>query len=111
MLLAVFDREPGRLGRAFVTFGRVPLFYYVLHIFVISLSSRVFYAVCFGQDFQAMSDGLGLLFTGQALPEWYGRPLWVVYVSWILIVLALYAPCAWYARIKARSRSPLFSYL
>ena len=48
---------------------------------------------------------------GQRLPEWYGRPLWVVHVAWLSIVIALYPACAWYARLKARSRSPWFSYL
>ena len=66
---------------------------------------------CFGEDFQAIGDGFPLLVTGQPFPEWYGRPLWVVHLAWVLIVIALYPACAWYARIKKNSRSAVFSYL
>jgi uncharacterized membrane protein len=35
LLLTAFEHARGRLANAIITFGRVPLFFYVLHIFVI----------------------------------------------------------------------------
>ncbi len=110
-LLGLLDREPGRIGRALVVFGRVPLFYYVLHIALIHASSALMYKVLYGRAFSAMRDGFASFFGGPPIPEWYGRPLWVVYLAWVLVVVALYPLCKWYAGVKQRSRSALLSYL
>ena len=37
--LAIFDRPPGRLAQPLVTFGRVPLFFYLLHLPLIHLAA------------------------------------------------------------------------
>ena len=109
--LGLLDREPGKLGRPMVVFGRVPLFYYVAHIALINASSQLFYKLAYGWGFSSMSDGFKA-FQGRAtIPHGYGHSLWVVYLSWVLIVVALYPLCAWYAGVKQRSRSPLLSYL
>ena len=84
----------------------MPLYYYVLHLYVIHLSSRLFYLIVYGEAHSSLAGA----FSGN-VPEWYGHPLWVVYLAWVLIVLALYPPCAWYAEVKQRSRSTLLSYL
>ncbi len=105
-LLAVLDREPRALGRALVVVGRVPLFYYVVHLVLIQLSSRVFYKLRYGEDYSTIVEAFGGNF-----PDWYGHPLWVVYLAWILIVLALYPLCRWYMGVKRRGRSPMWSYL
>ena len=44
-------------------------------------------------------------------PTDYGFDLWVVYLVWMAIVLALYPVCRWYAGLKQRNRSPVLSYL
>ena len=103
-LLAALDREPGALGRAAVVFGRVPLFYYVVHLFVIHQAARAFYRIGYGESFSAIGEGLPMLIRG--VP-----PLPVVYAAWVLVVLALYPLCAWYARRKRLGTSPLWSYL
>ena len=44
-------------------------------------------------------------------PPDVGGPLWVVYVCWILSVIALYPLCRWFAGVKARRRDWWLSYL
>ncbi len=111
VLLALLDREPGAVGRVLVTFGRVPLFYYVIHLYLIHLSSRALYLVTHGEALSSVGTSLRTL-TGQASwPEWYGHDLPVVYIAWVLVVLALYPACTWYADVKRRSHSRLLSYL
>ena len=61
-----------------VTFGRVRLFFYVLHIYV-------------GTATFLVSNG-GVTPT-TAYPDWYGLGLAGVYALWLVIVAALY-PCA-----------------
>jgi uncharacterized membrane protein len=68
-LLGLLDREPGRLGRALIVFGRVPLFYYVLHIALIHASSALMYKLLYGQAFSAMRDGFASFFGGPPVPE------------------------------------------
>jgi uncharacterized membrane protein len=104
MLLAAMDREPGWLGRRLVTFGRVPLFFYILHLYLIH-GAALLYAY---------------LLHGNAIFTWSPQnpppdDIWVslstVYVLWITALLILYPPCAWYAGVKRRYRSAWLSYL
>ncbi len=95
----------------FLVFGRVPLFYYVVHWYVLHLTAIGFAWIRYGRiDFMfGLPQALSFLPSGY--PEGYGYNLWVVYVVWTLIVLALYPLCRWYAGVKARTQSPLLSYL
>ena len=111
LALRWLDKRPGVIGRTFITFGRVPLFYYVLHLYVLSLGSRLFHWLSFGQAFSSMGDGMRMLFTGQQIPSWYGQSLWVVYAAWLLAIASLYWPCLWFAGIKRRSSHPLLRYV
>jgi uncharacterized membrane protein len=107
--LAVFDRELGPLGRFFVVFGRVPLFYYLLHLPLIHglmlLCDVVRYhrPPYWGESFWGMDPA--------KLPPGYGYSLPIVYLVWIAVVLLLYPLCRWYADYKRRHRSIWLSYL
>jgi uncharacterized membrane protein len=107
--LALFDRESGPIGRFFVVFGRVPLFYYLLHLPLIHglmlLCDWLRYGVppYWGESFWGMDPG--------KLPPGYGYSLPVVYLVWIGVVLILYLPCRWYGDFKRRHRSAWLSYL
>ncbi len=113
IFLGLCTESPGRLGRACVNFGRVPLFYYVAHLFLIHLGSTAYYLVLHGEAISPMQGIFDtfMLQPPKPLPEWYGNGLEVVYVAWIATVLALYPLCAWYGRLKRRGRSRLWSYL
>jgi hypothetical protein len=93
-----------------LVFGRVPLFYYVVHWYVLHLVAMAFAWVRYGRaDFMfALPPALSPL--PPAYPEGYGYRLWVVYLVWAAIVIALYPVCRWFAEVKARKRSPLLSY-
>lgn len=99
LLLAAFDREPGWLGRRIVVLGRVPLFYYLLHLPLIhGLAVLCSYV---------QNDGLvdAWLISPPALttaPPDYGYSLPIVYAVWIAVVVILYTPCAWFAEQKRK---------
>jgi uncharacterized membrane protein len=104
MFLAWCEREAGRFGRFFIIFGRVPLFFYILHWYVIK-------AVMIGLGYWRHGDEFFRAFSEGHPPENYGYDLWVVYVVWAGVVLALFPLCYWFAGVKARSRAAWLSYL
>ncbi len=95
-LLPWLDREPGRLGRFLLAFGRVPLFYYLLHLPFIGLLAVALAWITAGSiptpaDHPFSTAGYG-----------YGLP--IVYLIWAGVVIALYPVCRWFAGVKARHR-------
>jgi uncharacterized membrane protein len=109
LLLAWWDGQTGWLGRLFVTFGRVPLFYYLLHIPLIHLVALVFAYCRYGEaDFMFQNI---LVADPRSLPAGYGYGLPVVYLVWLGVVLLLYPGCRWFEGVKSRHRSAWLSYL
>jgi uncharacterized membrane protein len=104
LALAALDRARGPVARAFVTLGRVPLFFYVLHIYLVH---AIGCALAVAQGFPAAS----LARDFRHLPDGYGVGLAGVYAVWIAAVLALYPLARWFADVKRRSGSWWMSYL
>jgi hypothetical protein len=88
-------------------FGRVPLFYYVLHLTLIHGLAAGFSLVRYGK----VIDWLKLNWAPEGLPEGYGYGLVWIYVIWMLVVAILYPPCTRFAELKKRSSSPFLKYL
>jgi uncharacterized membrane protein len=113
MILAWTDKVNERvendfLSRIFITFGRVPLFYFILQMFV----AHVF-GVLFGL-LAGKSVGFYFLnFPASSIeaPPGAGFPLWVVYAAWFAGLVLLYPLCRWYGKIKQGKRGFPFSYL
>lgn len=105
LLLAASARLRGSLTDWITTFGRVPFFYYVAHLFLIHLLAVIFALAVFG-------DASGLIGPPpRAKPAGYGLPLLGIYAVWLLAVVALYPLCRWFAAIKQRRREWWWSYL
>ena len=90
------------------TYGRVPFFFYVLHIYLIHTTALVWTAINHGDWRYWTTDNfiwknLKLIHWGYALPT--------VYAIWLAVVLALYFPCVWFSRLKARRHDWWLSYL
>jgi uncharacterized membrane protein len=109
LLLALWDRTPGPLGRVLITFGRVPLFYYLLHAPLIHLAAIALALVRYGDAGFLFQN---FLFVGpNQVPPGYGYGLPVVYAVWLAVVVLLYPLCYWFAGVKRRHRSAWLSYL
>jgi uncharacterized membrane protein len=104
-----FERiEKGRLSRIFITFGRVPLFFYfgqwiIVHILATSAGYLA------GQPIEWLF--VSPLNRPSPNPGNLGFSLWVVYVFWFLGLLLLYPLCRWFAEVKRRRRDWWLSYL
>lgn len=110
--VALFDRVrgPGALARPFVVFGRVPLFYYLLHVPLMHLVAVAFSYVKYGRA-EWLFANWPPPGQPQLEPEGYGYDLWVVYLVWLGVVAALYPLCRWFAGVKKRRRDAWLSYL
>jgi len=112
IFLAYLDRvRPGstieKILRPLLIFGRVPLFFYVLHLYAIHVLAIIL-ALAFHQPVQWLLHGA---FWMNRLPPGYGHGLPMIYAMWILVVALLYVPCARFAALKQRKRSWWLSYL
>lgn len=106
LLLAAIDREkpPGPFGRWLVQFGRAPLFFYVLHLYVIHT-----FAVLFGWAQGFPPAEMCVLYT--RLPVGYGLELPGLYGVWVVVLAVCYPACVWFDGVKRRSNSVWLSYL
>ncbi len=96
-------------GGWLVTFGRVPLFFYLLQWIAAHLSGIVV-ALLMGQSVAPYFMNMVEIFMLKDPPA-MGGPLWGTYVCWTLWTVVLYFPCRWFARVKATRRDWWLSYL
>jgi hypothetical protein len=104
VLLGALERAGGPLTAALATIGRVPFFFYVVHLYVIHL---VALALGVAQGFPV--EKIAVLFV--SYPPGFGVDIGAVYVFWLAIVLALYPACRGFAGVKARRREWWLKYL
>ncbi|MFC1650761.1 DUF1624 domain-containing protein [Candidatus Latescibacterota bacterium] len=96
-LLALLEKASGLLSRLVIVFGRVPLFYYIIHLYLIHALALVTGCVQ-GYDIRQFLTWFG------EFPETFGFSLPVVYVVWIVVILMMYPLCRWYAILKSEKR-------
>jgi uncharacterized membrane protein len=111
--LSFLDRAKFSRSNPLIVFGRVPLFYFVIHFFaahaaIVVLSLKTHGTAALGFMFQPVPSMGG---PAKAFPADFGYDLWVAYAVWIAIVVALYPLCAWFGRLKERNQAPWLSYL
>jgi uncharacterized membrane protein len=109
LLLWALDGRTPRVLRPALDIGRVPMFYYLLHVPLIHLIAVI---VCFSRYGQAhwMFESATLQDFPVTLPPGWGYPLPVIYMIWALVVLALYPLCSWFAGVKQRRSDAWLSY-
>jgi uncharacterized membrane protein len=105
LLLAALESARGRIADWVTTFGRVPFFYYIAHLFLIHALAVAFSWLMLGN----VAWLFGGLPTGK--PASYGLGLPGVYAVWLLVVVLLYPLCRWFAALKQRRTEWWWSYL
>ena len=97
LLMAFVENSKGLVSKAIVTIGRVPFFYYLLHIALIHISALIVQFVT----------------AGQMHPEWYSTApytwmeeqnrwsLSMLYMVFVVNVIVLYFACQWYEQYKS----------
>jgi uncharacterized membrane protein len=103
------DRRTPRALRPALVIGKVPLFYYVGHFFLIHLLAV---ATCYLRYGSAhwMFESPDLAHYPFTAPPGWGFPLPVVYIVWAVVVAAMYPFCRWFAALKQRRNDAWLSY-
>ena len=96
VFLAVIDGASNALTRWFTVYGKVPMFYYILHWYLVHLAMITMSLL---QGYSLADLPSGPLSFGR--PAGAGMSLAGVYVVWLLVVILLYPACNWYGRYKA----------
>jgi uncharacterized membrane protein len=95
ILLGAFEHLRGRLAGWLATFGQVPFFFYVVHIYLIHALAVV--------TVLAMTGALARSELGFSLPA--------VYAVWLVVLVLLYPLCRWFAGLKERRQEWWWRYL
>ncbi|HRI03405.1 MAG TPA: heparan-alpha-glucosaminide N-acetyltransferase domain-containing protein [Pyrinomonadaceae bacterium] len=110
IVLALTDRIDAKSlwQRICVTFGRVPMFYYILQ-WLTAHSMGVILSALAGKQIGYLF--VGILAMGQAAPPNYGFSLAITYAAWISGLIILYPLCKWWSGVKSRNKHWALGYL
>jgi uncharacterized membrane protein len=102
IVLALLEDLRNGFTRFMKVFGRVALFYYILHFFLAHVLAAIFFLLR-GHPLAAADDHI------QTLPFYFlvpgeGISLGGVYLCWIGLILFLYPLCRWYDRYKTNHK-------
>jgi hypothetical protein len=110
ILLSWMEGRELKFLKPAIVFGRVPLFYYILHFYVIHTASLIVYMIRSGKslgevDFHFFHNTFG------GIPFGVGYSLPWVYLAWACLILFLYPICRWYNNYKSTHQQAWLSYL
>jgi len=108
-LIPLLERARGALARWITIFGRVPFFYYILHIPLIHVLALVVSKIRLGEvnPWLFANHPMG----NPPAPDGYTWSLAVLYVVFAVTIALLYFPCRWFADLKAKRNDWWLSYL
>lgn len=104
MLLAVFERVRGPIADFMIVFGRVPMFFYIVHLYVIHCIALVLGLLQGYSVFDMLKDF-------DELPADYGVGLVSTYILWVLLIIVSFYMCRSYIKFKKGKTHPFYSYI
>jgi uncharacterized membrane protein len=108
LLLAYAEKLGKGISRVISVYGKVPLFYFIVHFLVIHILLLV---VLFWQGFSWSEFSFASGTFGRPTHAASGLALPYIFVIWLGIVVILYRPCIWFYAYKQRSNSRWIKYL
>jgi uncharacterized membrane protein len=107
IVLGLLDRISKDAFSFIRVFGRVPFFFYILHIYLIHTLTVILFYVQGYTDKDIAPQRVPFRFR----PEHFGFGLLGVYLLWLAIILILYPLCQWYDNYKTTHKKWWLSYI
>lgn len=102
IFLALLKNTGSKWVKVVSVYGRVPLFYFIVHFFILHTAAIIVY-LCRGHSVAEGMEGVpGLPFKFAVPGEGYN--LLTVYGIWIVLVIILYPICRWYDNYKTNHK-------
>jgi len=98
LLLAAAEKAGGAFQKITTVYGKVPLFYFLLHFYLIHF---IMIGIMLVQGFSWSQLDFASGSFGRPKGVESGLPLWGIYLVYIFVVVVLYKPCQWFGRYKA----------
>ena len=102
LFLVFIEKAKNRFTEIMIIYGRVPFFYYILHIYLVHLLAVCAFFLRGHQAEEITKTGTKFPFYFVVPGEGYG--LVVVYLLWLAVVIALYPLCRWYNNYKTNHK-------
>jgi uncharacterized membrane protein len=105
LVLPRLEKWTGYVGQFFLTFGRVPFFYYIIHFYIGHTMGIIYNGLMYGKwDILIFADP-------KTWPENYVPNLAVAYGFWIVLTVMMYFLCQWFGEVKKRRNDWWLKYL
>ena len=108
-LIPLLEKAKGPAARVMTVFGKVPFFFYVVHIPVIHVAAIIVSKIRMGTVVPWLFTNLPI--AAPRPPAGYQWSLKLLYLVWLIVLVLLYFACRWYADLKDRRKSPWMAYL
>ena len=110
LVLPFLENASGRVATVLKIFGRVPFFYYVLHIPLIHFTAVIVSLLRTGSVAPWLFMNHPVM--NPPSPPEYVWSIGLLYLVWLVVVTVLYIPCRWFTDLKQRKKDIGFlSYL
>lgn len=108
LILLAFDRLRGPVMKPLLTFGRTPLFTYLLHVWIAHAL-----AVAVGLAVGVPPSAFLNMITdpSRVIEAGWGFSLWGVYLAWATVLVVLYPLSRWFEGVKRHRRDWWLGYL
>jgi len=106
-LLLAAEKMRSWAGNALDVFGRVPMWYYLLHLLVIHVAALVVMGIRTG----SYQNGWFVTAPYTQVPEEMRWSLGLLYLVWAICIVVLYPLCRWYEQRKRTRPAPWMRYI
>lgn len=106
--LALIENLRNRFTAIFNIFGRVPFFYYIIHIYIIHILCVFLF---FAEGYSLMDNYKLNMAFGFRPKENFGFSLGIVYIIWLFVLILCYFPSRWYNNYKTTHKKWWLSYI
>ncbi|PLZ98433.1 hypothetical protein CEN50_11300 [Fischerella thermalis CCMEE 5268] len=106
LIFHLFENHRFRILKPLALFGRVPLFFYIIHLWLIHIAAILLAFPNYG--WKAIIQPYII---SRLMPPDYGYDLPKIYILWLIILVILYPICNWFADYKAKHQSWWLNYL